>query len=286
MTLTVAVATRLGLPVSTTHGLTGALVGAGFVAAGSVHLGKLEQSFLLPLAISPVLAAAIAMLLYPLAAGARRACGLTRDTCICVGGEWVPVVAVPASRATFAASAAPVLTITVGTAAQCRERYRGGMLGATAQTGIDLAHYASAGAVSFARGLNDTPKMVALILAATTAGRSVSVPLVAALILVGGALGARRVAETMSHRITTQLSPGQGLIASGTAACLVVAASRYGLPVSTTHVTSGGLFGIGAVTRSARWSTISSIVGAWLITLPLGAAAGAAAYTLLYALGS
>jgi PiT family inorganic phosphate transporter len=61
---TVLLATRLGLPVSTTHALIGGLIGAGLAQHGQVHVANLSQSFLLPLLISPVLAAllgAIAM---------------------------------------------------------------------------------------------------------------------------------------------------------------------------------------------------------------------------------
>lgn len=274
-TVTVLLATRLGFPVSTTHALTGALVGAGAVAA-TVHLAKLERSFLLPLALSPLLAVAITTALYPLAALLRRRAGVARELCVCVGREWVPVALAPAG--VLAATAQP--TVTFSTTERCRERYQGELLGVSAQRGLDLAHFASAGAVSFARGLNDTPKMVALILASSVAGKAVGVPIVAAVIAVGGLVFARRVAETMSHRITS-LSPGQGLIANVTSAALVIAASHYGLPVSTTHVTSGGLFGIGAVTHTARWKTIGSILAAWLITLPLAAALGAAGYVIL-----
>ena len=49
-------------------------------------------------------------------------------------------------------------------------------------------------------------------------------------------------------------------------------------PVSATHVSCGALFGIGTVTRQARWGTIASILGAWVTTLPLGAILGAMSY--------
>lgn len=274
-TATVLLATRFGLPVSTTHALTGALVGAGAVAA-TVHVEKLEHGFLIPLALSPLLATAITTALYPLVALLRQRTGVARQLCVCVGREWVPVALTPAG----VLAAAPRLTVTTSTTERCRERYQGELLGVSVQGGLDLAHFASAGAVSFARGLNDTPKMVALLLASSAAGTAVGVPAIAAVIAVGGLLYARRVAETMSHRITA-LSPGQGLVANLTSAALVIAASRYALPVSTTHVTSGALFGIGAVTRTARWKTIGSILAAWLITLPLGAALGSAGYLLL-----
>lgn len=274
--LTVLLATRLGLPVSTTHALTGALVGASLAAGGAVDLSKLEQSFLLPLAVSPLAAIVLTSALYPLASLARRSLGITRETCACVGEEWRPLALAPAGAVAMTRQ----LTLITGTSERCRERYQGRVVGVSAQAALDLGHLASAGAVSFARGLNDTPKMVALILAAKVAGGSLGIPLVGLAIGLGGILGARRVAETMSHGITT-LRPGQGFVANLVSAGLVAAASSYSLPVSTTHVTNGALFGIGAVTRQARWRTIGAIVLAWVTTLPLGTALGAVAYFVL-----
>ena len=102
---------------------------------------------------------------------------------------------------------------------------------------------------------------------------------VGAAMAVGGILGARKVAETLSHRIT-KLSPGQGFVANLGTAVLVLAASRFGLPVSTTHVATGGLFGVGLVTGQARWKTMASILAAWITTLPLAAALGGLAFYL------
>src|SRR4051812_550114 len=70
--LTVLAATLLGMPVSTTHALTGALIGAGLSSGSSVNLGVLGKSFFLPLILSPVLAMAITLVLYPSARFARR----------------------------------------------------------------------------------------------------------------------------------------------------------------------------------------------------------------------
>jgi len=85
---------------------------------------------------------------------------------------------------------------------------------------------------------------------------------------VGGLLSAQRVAETMSHRVTA-MNPGQGLVANFVTAGLVIGASRLGVPVSTTHVSCGSLFGIGAVTGQAYWGAIGRIVAAWAVTLPI-----------------
>ena len=65
--LTVLLATVLGLPVSTTHGLTGALIGAGLATGAGVNLGVLGKSFVLPLLLSPLLAVATSAALYPVA---------------------------------------------------------------------------------------------------------------------------------------------------------------------------------------------------------------------------
>jgi PiT family inorganic phosphate transporter len=150
------------------------------------------------------------------------------------------------------------------------------MFGVSAQTLLDKLHYLSAGLVSFARGVNDTPKIVALmLLAAPFTGQGLTAFVgVGFVIALGGLFGARRVAETMSQKIT-KMNPGQGLTANLITSTLVLAASPLGLPLSTTHVSCGALFGIGAVTQQARWRTIAGIAAAWLITLPLAATLGA-----------
>src|SRR6266545_7336475 len=85
--LTVLLATRLGLPVSTTHALTGGLVGAGLLAAnGDVQLSALGGSFVAPLLFAPVASLVLAVLLYPVVRGLRRALGVQSQTCVCVGG--------------------------------------------------------------------------------------------------------------------------------------------------------------------------------------------------------
>jgi PiT family inorganic phosphate transporter len=96
----------------------------------------------------------------------------------------------------------------------------------------------------------------------------------------GGVLNARRVAETMSRKIT-EMNPSQGFTANLVTAFLVTGASRLGLPVSTTHVSVGSLFGIGLVNRTARWRAVLTILLAWVTTLPLGAALAVAVYGLL-----
>jgi inorganic phosphate transporter, PiT family len=272
----VLLATAVGMPVSTTHALTGALVGAGVVAVGTdINLAVLGTSFVLPLLVSPAIAMALTTVLYPLAHHARKALGVTRESCVCVGTTFVPV-----SSLTRAAAGTAQLSASLGTDAACMDRYQGRLVGITVQGALDAMHFLSAGAICFARALNDTPKILALCLSAKALGGSVGLPLFGAAMAVGGLVNARKVAETMAKKITP-LNTGQGLVANLTSAVLVVVASRAGMPVSTTHVSTSAMFGIGIINRSADRKTILHIVTAWLTTLPAGAAVGALAYVVL-----
>jgi len=143
-------------------------------------------------------------------------------------------------------------------------------VGVNVQTVLDRLHYLSAGAVSFARGLNDTPKIVALLITAQAFHLPLGIGFVGMAIALGGLINARRIAETMSHRITA-MNHGQGLTANLVTAALVLGASKLGVPVSTTHVSCGALFGIGALNGHARRRMIGAIVLAWVTTLPVAA---------------
>lgn len=277
--LTVLLATRWGLPVSTTHALTGALVGAGWLASSSgVNLEKLGSFFFVPLAASPILAIAGTMIVYPVLRWARVRSAITKETCLCVGTEAVAVDPSTAGReeATMMFRAQPVVGL--GTEETCV--YSGAVFGVNAQTILDMFHYLSAGIVSFARGLNDTPKIAALLLVGNALPPVPAIIGVALAIAVGGLLNAGKVAETMSHRVTS-MNSGQGFTANLITGIIVIFASKLNLPVSTTHVSCGALFGIGAVTRQARWNTIAGILMAWITTLPLAAALGAITFLVI-----
>ena len=274
--LTVLLATRIGMPISTTHGLVGALVGAGLAAGSPINVAQLGGGFFLPLLVSPLVAAAATLLCYPLLRQARLWLSIGAQTCVCVGTETVEIV--PHLNSTAALARAERLTFTTGNTVTCR--YAGRVLGIEAGWLLGRLHYLSAGAVSFARGLNDTPKIAALLLVTPLLGGFGGVALVGLAIAVGGWLSARRVAETMSCGITP-MNHGQGFTANFVSGVIIVGASRFGLPVSTTHVTCGSLFGIAAVTREGRLRTITTILAAWVTTLPVGAALGYVCYAIL-----
>ena len=286
--LTVLVATLTGFPISTTHSLTGALVGSGLVAVGSgVRLGVLGKSFLAPLLFSPVAALLLAGGAYLLFRYVRRRLGVTKEWYVSVGH---------ARRATAATQTASTLALDMlatgsdyqvsigpdggGVEKGAVKRYAGSVIGIGVQRLLDFGHFLSAGMVSFARGLNDTPKIVALLLVVQGLAIQQGILIVAVAMAAGGLLSAGRVARTVSHRITP-MNHGQGFTANLVTAGLVIVSSRFGLPVSTTHVSVGSLFGIGMATGQARRRVVSGILTSWVLTLPLAALLGAGIYWIL-----
>ncbi len=155
-----------------------------------------------------------------------------------------------------------------------------GMAGEGRKRGVDAGHWLSAGAVCFARGLNDTPKMAALVAGSGWLGGSGAMVLVAVAMACGGVIGARRVAETLAHGITG-MNPGEGFAANLATSLLVTTASLHGLPVSTTHVSVGALLGVGVTTGQARWKTVRPVLAAWVVTLPCAAVLAGGVYAVL-----
>lgn len=149
---------------------------------------------------------------------------------------------------------------------------------------LDLLHFLSAGAASFARGMNDTPKMAALLLLVPNLGIDGCFLIVAVAMALGGLLDIRRVAETLGKKITG-LNPGQGFAVSVVTALLVTTASFHSLPVSTTHVSVGSLVGIGWITRQTHWRKTIEILFAWVSTVPCGAALAGGIYWIMATTG-
>ena len=277
--LTVILATKIAIPISTTHSLTGALLGSGLVAAGGqLGLHTLLAGFFLPLLVSPVIAVIMAGLCYPLFSRAIEYAGLINENCVCVGNELVPTF-VTADGMVFTETT-PGLRVIVDNSAVCARRLSGVVYGINGQTLLDIGHFISAGAVSFARGLNDTPKLVALGLAVSVLDLAWSVVLVALFMALGGVMHSRKIAETVGKRITS-LDADQGFVANLATSFLVIVASKWGLPVSTTHVSCGALFGIGIANGQARWPMIRTILLAWVLTLPTAAFLSGTSYIVL-----
>jgi PiT family inorganic phosphate transporter len=92
----------------------------------------------------------------------------------------------------------------------------------------------------------------------------------------GTAGGGMRIIRTMGHKLV-KLQPVQGFAAETSAACVICAASVIGVPVSTTHVISTSIMGVGAAKRlsAVKWGVVERIVWAWVLTLPVTALLGA-----------
>ncbi|WP_333874466.1 inorganic phosphate transporter [Methylobacter sp.] len=270
--MTVILATRFGFPVSTTHALLGAMVGSTLLAtSGHVNLAPLLSNFMLPLLLSPFVALLLAALLYRLQ---PKLPVFNQDLCVCVE-QPDRLLLVDASNTAMIAGLSSTLSIAPQTL--CAERDVGFVVGFDARRMLNSLHFCSAGAVCFARGLNDTPKIAALLLLAPGFSLQWIIVVIAVMMLLGGLFNARRVAETMSHKITA-ITPPQGFSANLTTALLVIFASQFGMPVSTTHVSVGALFGIGLCGGKANTEVIASIALSWLLTLPCAALCSSAIY--------
>ena len=263
------VATGTGLPVSTTHSIGGALIGAAMMHAGvhGVVWTALAEKIALPLLASPVIAVVLLLVVLPLL---RPLVTRFDRYCLCV--EQTSAIAVTpegfALRETM-----PV--VVAGSSESCST--------AVARiSAIDSLHWLSSGTTSFFRGLNDAPKILALGVAAALAigiGHQPMYVLVALAMGTGSVIAGFRVTRTLAEKVTP-ISPAGGFAANVVTSVLVGVASRFALPVSTTHVASGAIIGVG-VSRGGndvRWRTVSEMLFAWVITLPISALFSAVAF--------
>jgi inorganic phosphate transporter, PiT family len=258
--ITIAIATWTGLPVSTTHALVGGLIGAGLsLSPDALQLSVLGKVFFLPLLLSPVIALLLSFILTKLFSRSSEKPLEEKSACICV-----------TSTSNIDATGSAALSssqIVMGTAANCPASTHTPLIKTSASTWANGLHIFSGAAVCFARGLNDTPKIAALLLLAKFTGASAS-SLVAFAMLLGGIFMAQRVMKTMSQGITS-MNHQEGLTTNLVTSALVIGASNFGLPVSTTHVSCGAIFGLAAGKSQGQWRTITGIVLSWLGTLPL-----------------
>jgi PiT family inorganic phosphate transporter len=151
----------------------------------------------------------------------------------------------------------------------------------------------SATYMAFSHGSNDAQKTMGIMtLALFSAGviSTTTVPLwviiaAATAMSLGTAAGGWRIIRTMGQRVV-KLDPVHGFAAETTAATIIFGASSFGMPVSTTHVISSAIMGVGASDRlsAVRWGVAGNIVTAWILTLPASGLMAALAYWLLDAL--
>ena len=155
----------------------------------------------------------------------------------------------------------------------------------------------TAAALAFSHGSNDAQKTMGIITLALAvhygwaeSGRAFEVPfwvilLSGGVMAAGTYLGGHRVIRTLGVRIVRMVSV-HGFAAEASAASVIEAASRIGVPVSTTHVITSSILGMGSTYRlsAVRWGVAKGIVYAWILTFPICGLLGAAIYFLLKAL--
>lgn len=223
--VTVFFATKIGMPISTTHALVGGLLGCGIIAVGSdFNFVKLGTTFLIPLIFSPLVATFLSFITYYIVNK------LTNNE----SSKW-----------------------------------------------INQLHFVSSGIVCFSRALNDTPKIAALLLLVSFLDLKFGMLTVALAMALGGILNSRKVAEIMGSKITP-MNANQGFTANLITGILVSTASVIGLPVSTTHVSVGSIFGIGIVSKKSDYSVIRNILMSWFLTLPFSAIVSSICYLILF----
>jgi PiT family inorganic phosphate transporter len=161
------------------------------------------------------------------------------------------------------------------------------------------AQLVSAAAMGVSHGMNDAQKtmgIIALALASATMAHNfdhlpewlhflrvsevdgrfpipVWVKVMSALVMAAGTAGGGwRIIKTLGHRMV-RLHPINGFAAETSSAVVIILASMSGLPVSTTHVVSSAIMGVGASKRfsAVRWSVVERMVWSWILTLPISA---------------
>lgn len=231
----------LGLPTSSSHALIGGIMGAGIIAAG---VGAVQWFTMLEIVVFMVLSPLVGMLCgFLLMAGVLWL--VRKKTPRSVDGHFRKLQLVSASLFSFSHGlndAQKTMGI-IATALWCM-----GWYGAQAPTGeIKIDVY--------------------VILAANTA------------IALGTLMGGWRIVKTMGSKIT-KLDPAHGFAAETAGAGAVIGTSLIGIPISTTHVISSSIIGVGATRRmsAVRWGVARRIVWAWFLTIPCAALVGAITY--------
>ncbi len=150
-----------------------------------------------------------------------------------------------------------------------------------------IGQLASGTWVAFTHGANDAQKTMGVIaLALYTHGSidSFYIPTwvkIAAAVSIGAGTyaGGWRIMRTLGQRVF-QMDPPAGFAAQATAGAVIYVSTRYGYPLSTTHVVSGAVMGSGATKRlsAVRWGVAGNIVFAWILTIPAAALMAAAVW--------
>ncbi|MDJ0573050.1 MAG: inorganic phosphate transporter [Pleurocapsa sp. MO_192.B19] len=310
------IATSKGLPVASSHAVVGAIAGFSWVAIGKEAISWGNIGFIcLGWIVTPVISAMVAASLYSL----LRYWLFEREDMLPQLREWIPwlsaalisifgIIVLPAivQLPVFNYFLLPEQTIGLGIGLLATggitfyswnrlDKYQQQKL----QTSIlekimGKFQVLSACFVAFAHGSNDVGNAIAPLAAIVYIFNTNAVPIgnlnIPTWILVLGGLGivaglavqGKNVIATVGENIIS-LVPSKGFCAEIATATTILMASRVGLPISTSHALVGSVIGIGLISsnQQVRWSTIKSVVLAWVITLPLAAILAAVIFSLL-----
>jgi PiT family inorganic phosphate transporter len=174
---------------------------------------------------------------------------------------------------------APLLAFAIGaTAILVCYRVVGRLRPGPVTRGYRLGQVVSGGLLALAHGTNDAQKTMGVITLALIANGTLApgsdpptwvIVSAASAIALGTYSGGWRIIRTMGLRVV-QLRPIHGFAAETAAATVIEAASRLGVPVSTTHTISSAILGVGSTRRlsAVRWGVAGQIVTAWVFTIP------------------
>jgi PiT family inorganic phosphate transporter len=258
----------LAIPSSSSHALIGGLIGAAWASSGAnaVQWANFAGKVLFPLITSPLLGLAIGFTFMVLLlngivrASPRRIRGYVRHF-----------------RSSGAEEGSDAIETTGVSPRRISQRFR--RLQILSATYMALSH-----------GSNDAQKTMGIMTLALFNANAIpdkSVPvwvilMAATAMSLGTAAGGWRIMKTMGQKVV-KLDPVHGFAAETTAASIILGASHFGMPVSTTHVISTAIMGVGASDRpnAVHWGLARSIVTAWVLTIPCTALIAAGALFVL-----
>ncbi len=237
----------LGLPSSSSHALIGGLLGATIVKAGieAIHFNTLIDKVIIPMFTSPILGFCAGFLLMLII-------------------TWI-------------------VLITRAHPGTVNKRFR-------------KLQLLSSGLMALSHGSNDAQKTMGIITLALLAGGllhknaagdfdiPIYVIIACALTMAAGTMnGGWKIIKTMGHKII-KLKPIHGFAAETSAAALILTASHFGIPLSTTHVISTAIMGVGSTlhAHAVKWRIVGNIVIAWILTIPACMIISSIIYYLIY----
>ena len=200
------------------------------------------------------------------------------------------------SKVIVPAGIAPLVALVAAGIAVVAARSLTSKVGATtAGVGFRIGQIGSSSLLSLAHGTNDAQKTMGVVTLALIANGSLAgdastpwwvVLVCAAAIALGTFVGGWRIIRTLGKGFT-HLMPEQGFAAQIASSAVILTSSHMGLPLSTTHVATGSIVGVGAATpnQPVRWRLVANVAIAWVLTLPAAALAGGTAYFLAHVIG-